>query len=506
MQLRNENMVMTYKTQQNIQSLSLSKFSTWVAVILSSLLFLAPLLPKQASATDIAPASAQSSGRYFRIALNKSAVVTLPADARDVIIGNNDIVDVVIRNKSTAYLFARKTGTTNIFFFDANNLQIMQIDLEVALDIAPLQNLLRRTIPGTHITVDILNSNIVLGGIAMNAQEAKIAVDLANEYIGQPTTTTNGLVTTTSGGGLIVNTIKIAGEDQVNLQVKVVEIQRDVLKQWGINFGAVLNAGSFAFNLSSLNPFSNIETSQGSGYGASFADGAGNGFTSIVRAMETDGMLHTLAEPNLTALSGQAASFKAGGEFPYQTCKVSPISRDCEVKFKEYGVGLDFTPTVLTEGRINLKIHTAVSELTDAQTGTTFEPFGVVAGHVPSVNVRAADTVLEIPDGGSMMLGGLIRENTRQTINGTPGLRKLPILGALFRSRDFISNQTELVVLVTPHIVRSVAQRQLELPDKNLNIATDSQTILMDRLNKLYGPKGKITNGKYSGKVGYIVE
>ena len=494
---------MTHKPLLKIQTASLAKFSTWAAAILASLLMLAPLLPKQASATDMSPSAtgAQSNGRYFRIALNKSAVVTLPADARDVIVGNNDIVDVVIRNKSTAYLFARKTGATNIFFFDANNQQIMQIDLEVALDIAPLQNLIRRTIPGTHITVDILNSNVILGGIAMNAQEAKIAVDLANEYIGQPTTTTNGLTTTTTGGGLIVNTIKIAGEDQVNLQVKVVEIQRDVLKQWGINFSAIINAGSFAFNLANINPFHNVDLSPGQGYGASFADGSGNGLTSVIRAMESDGMLHTLAEPNLTALSGQAASFKAGGEFPYQTCNIANGSRACEVKFKEYGVGLDFTPTVLTEGRINLKIHTAVSELTDIQFGSNYP-----AGSVPSVNVRAADTVLEIPDGGSMMLAGLIRESTRSKINGTPGLRKLPILGALFRSREFIQNQTELVVLVTPHIVRSVAQKQLEVPDKNLNLATDTQTILMDRLTKIYGPKGKISNGKYTGKVGYIVE
>ena len=499
---------MKYYQHPSIKTRSAAKFQAWAAAILSSLLLLAPLLPKQAAATDMTPsvASAQSSGHFFRVALNKSAVVTLPADARDVIVGNNDIVDVVIRNKNTAYLFARKIGATNIFFFDGNGQQVMQLDLEVALDTLPLLNLIKRTLPGTHITVDVLNANVVLGGVAMNAQEAKIAVDLANEYIAQAVTTTTSTATTTSGGGLIVNTIKIAGEDQVNLQVKVVEIQRDVLKQWGINFGAVLNAGSFAFNLSNMNPFANVDMSPGQGYGASIADGAGNGITSIIRAMESDGMLHTLAEPNLTALSGQSASFKAGGEFPYQTCILSAGSRTCEIKFKEYGVGLDFTPTVLNEGRINLKIHTAVSELTDIQAGTLATTLGQNAAGVPSVNVRAADTVLEIPDGGSMMLAGLIRESTRSKINGTPGLRKLPILGALFRSREFIQNQTELVVLVTPHIVRSVAQQQLIAPDKNFNLATDRQTILMDRLNKLYGPKDKVPNGKYTGKVGYIVE
>jgi pilus assembly protein CpaC len=291
------------------------------------------------------------------------------------------------------------------------------------------------------------------------------------------------------------------------LQVKMVEIQRDVLKQWGVNFGAALNAGAFAFNMANINPFSNVSIAPSQGFGGSISDGAGNSFTSIIRAMESDGMLHTLAEPNLTAVSGQAASFKAGGEFPYQTCSNSAGVRSCTVAFKEYGVGLDFTPTVLSAGRINLKIHTAVSELSQPQTGSmNGGGGGADGGAIPSLNVRAADTVLEIPDGGSMMLAGLIRESTRQTINGTPGLRNLPVLGNLFRSRDFISNQTELVVIVTPHIVRSAAQKELETPDKNFNVANDAQTIMLGRLNRVYGAKDKQPTGAYGGSVGYIVE
>jgi len=470
--------------------------------LFTSLILVAPIVPRSAIASDIAPASAQAeNGNFFRISLNKSAVVTLPAEAKEVIVGNTDIVDVQVRNKNTAYLFARKTGSTNIFFFDAKGNKVMALDLEVAVDTLALQNLIRRALPGTRITVDTLGANVVLGGIAMNALEAKTAVSLAGEYIGQPTITTTTTSTVSTGGGLIVNTIKILGEDQVMLQVKMVEIQRDVMKQWGVNFGAAINAGSFAFNLANINPFANVALSPSQGFGGSISDGAGNSFTSVIKAMESDGMLHTLAEPNLTAVSGQAASFKAGGEFPYQTCTESAASRQCTVAFKNYGVGLDFTPTVLSAGRINLKIHTAVSELSQPQTGSMDR-----AGAVPSLNVRAADTVLEIPDGGSMMLAGLIRESTRQNINGTPGLRNLPVLGALFRSRDFISNQTELVVIVTPHIVRSVAQRELESPDKNFNVANDAQTIMMGRLNRVYGAKASQPRGTYSGNVGYIVE
>ena len=213
--------------------------------------------------------------------------------------------------------------------------------------------------------------------------------------------------------------------------------------------------------------------------------------------MESDGLLRTLAEPNLTALSGQDASFKAGGEFPYQICDYSTKPATCDIKFKEFGVELSFTPVVLSEGRINLKIHTAVSELNTVQSGIQ---------NVPSVNKRSADTVLEMPNGGSMMLAGLIRESTRQNASGTPGLKKLPVLGALFRSRDFTSNETELVVIVTPHIVRSVSQQQLTSPDLNFQPSTERQALFFGRLNKKYSTGGKAPQGNYNGNVGFIVE
>jgi pilus assembly protein CpaC len=464
----------------------MAKLSAAAAAVLGSLLMVAPMLVQTARATDMGTSTSYDSGHHVRIGLGKSVVIHLPGDARDVIVGNTAIVDAVIRNKNTAYLFAHTTGQTNIFFLDANGQQIMALDIEVAQDTLSLTKLLQRALPGNHLTVDVINNSVVMGGTALNADEAKRAMDLATQFeVG------NG-----GDASKVVDTIKIAGEDQVMLQVKVVEMQRDVLKQWGINFAAVVNAGSFAFNLSNINPFTNSLLSPNGGYGAAFSSG-GTKLSGVLTAMESDGMLHTLAEPNLTAMSGQAASFKAGGQFPYQTCQFTSSGSNCEIAFKDYGVQLDFTPTVLTAGRINLQIHTVVSELASVNSG---------AQSIPSLTNREAKTVLELPDGGSMMLAGLIRETTRQNINGTPGLKKLPVLGALFRSRDFVSNQTELVVIVTPHIVRSVAQRQLESPDTNFNIATDRQTILMGRLNKVYGSPAKAPAGSYQGNVGYIVE
>lgn len=462
---------------------ALLKVSACASALLASLMF-APLMVNSAKATDVGVSSNPESGRFLRIGLGKSMIVHLPAEAKDVVVGNTDIVEALVRTKNVAYLFAKKIGQTNIFFFDANGQQIMNIDFEVALDPTSLQKLLQRTLPGTHIKVDAEGTNYVLTGMAMNPLEAKTAFDLA--------TNMNGA----GSDSKIINAMQIAGEDQVMLQVKIVEIQRDVLKQFGINFKALLSLGGFAFNLSTVNPFASSAISDANAVGLSGVSGANN-FSGIVRAMESDGLLRTLAEPNLTAVSGQAATFLAGGQFPYQLCDVSGGVRTCTISFKDYGVGLNFTPTVLTQGRINLKIHTEVSEISTVTSGTQ---------SIPSINTRKADTTLEMPDGGSMMLAGLIRETTKQTVNGTPGLKKLPILGALFRSRDFINNQTELVVMVTPHIVRSVSQKQLETPDKNFAPATDKQAIIFGRLNKIYGANGKAPEGTYQGNVGYIVE
>ncbi len=468
----------------------LMKISSCAAALLASLLVFAPTVSVPALATDMAPAATSegSASRFVRIGLDKSIVIHLPGDAKDVVVGNPDVVDAVIKTKNTAYLFARKPGQTNIFFFDANGTQIMSLDLEVALDTMPLKKLMQRTMPGSQITIDTMGKNVVLGGMALNAAEAKTAEDLAMQFIDS--------ASWFAGGGKIVNTIKIAGEDQVMLQVKIVEIQRDVLKQFGINFRALIDTGKFAFSLASINPFANGLLSPTGGYKASGASGGSN-FDSLITAMEGDGLLHTLAEPNLTAVSGQPASFLAGGEFPYQICNGSGANQTCQIAFKSFGVGLSFTPIVLSDGRINLKIHTDASELNTVLSGST---------NVPGLNKRSIDSVLEMPNGGSMMMAGLIRETTRQNINGTPGLKQLPVLGALFRSRDFIQNETELVVIVTPHIVRSVSQQQLSSPDENIAPVSDKQAIFMGRMNKLYGSAGKAPSGSYKGNVGFIVE
>jgi pilus assembly protein CpaC len=462
----------------------------WAALLLSSMVFVpvaGALLQKSAAASDLETiqSTAESDGQFVRIGLNKSIVVRLPANAQDVIVGNPEIVDAVVRSKNTAYLFARAIGQTNIFFFDEGGRQILNLDLEVAVDAMALQKLIQRSIPGTKITVEWADKNVVLTGTA-NAGDAKLAIDIAQNFAGISKDNMSKLG--------IVNAIKIAGEDQVMLKVRIVEVKRNVLKQFGVNLQALMSVGNLALNLQSFGPLAGT-----TGIKGIYDDGT-NTITGVIRAMETDGVLKTLAEPNLTAISGQSASFHAGGQFPTgNSCagqsSSGSSSTTCGVEFKDFGVSLSFRPLVLSEGRINLSITTDVSELSDLR-----------VNGIPGIDQRNASTVIELPSGGSMMLAGLIKDTTRQQIDATPGLKKLPVLGALFRSRDYTHDETELVVIVTPYLVGPVAEKQLSTPADRFNVPTDRQTILLGRLNKVYGTAGQNPDGVYHGTVGFIVE
>jgi pilus assembly protein CpaC len=228
-----------------------------------------------------------------------------------------------------------------------------------------------------------------------------------------------------------------------------------------------------------------------------------------MRAMESAGVIKTLAEPNLTAISGESATFIAGGEFPIPagyTCQ--PVTsagsvQQCQlsVAYKKFGISLNFTPVVLSEGRISLRVMTEVSEIS-AQNSVNLS--GVT---IPSIQTRRAETTLEVPSGGSMAMAGLIQNQTKQAVNGLPGLDQLPVLGQLFRSQDFVNNETELMVIVTPYVVRAVAQKELSRPDDGFAAASDSQSALLGRLNRLYGIAGRVEPvAGYETNFGFIID
>jgi pilus assembly protein CpaC len=437
----------------------------------------------RAADTEIVDAAgAVEQGRSLRLGLSKSAVIKLPAVAKDVIVGDTTLVDVILKNRTTAYLFARQAGQTNIFFLDEAGRQVLQLDLEVTLDTQALKGLLDRAIPGNAIQVDSSGNNVVLKGTVPSAEQGKKAQELAERFM----TSNQGEADS------VVNLLSISQGDQVMLKVRVVELKRTVLKQLGVNLeNGRLSIGNFNFD------FNNTTTLFEDAHilsGTAALAGPVLSVDATIKALESSGLATILAEPALTAVSGAPARFRVGGEYPYQNCEVG-TNTICNTEFRNYGISLDFTPTVLSEGRIALNIHTQVSDLAPNSYGDE-----------PVIDSREAQTSLEIPSGGSMMIAGLIRDSSRQRLAGTPGLRAVPVLGALFSNRAVEKNQTELVVIVTPYIVGPTGERELATPTDRFNVATDLQQVFLGRLNRVYGlPEGPTTT-KYHGQVGHIVE
>ncbi len=435
------------------------------------------------------------------IHLDKATIVDLPVDAADVLVANAEIVDAVIKTSRQTYLLGKKVGQTNIFFFDAGGKQLLNLEVCVERDIRPLISAINKYLPDSKVKVQAMKDNIILSGNVATAAMADKARDLAYRFVENPEN--------------VVNMITIDGGEQVMLKVKVVEMQRSIAKQFGVNLGATLVDGNTTFSLVSNNPFSLTGRALNSSVLSVLdVDPGGDRYNGDFRALERTGLVRTLAEPNLTAISGESANFLAGGEFPV------PVGRDRDgnvsIEFKPFGVGLAFTPVVLSEGRISLKISTEVSETSNdnsilANGGIAFDEDGnqiIVGGlNIPSLTVRRAETTLELPSGGSIVMAGLIKDQMKQSLDGIPGVKDLPVIGALARSRDFLSNQTELVVIVTPYLVGPTHESNLATPADKFAPPSDSDGNLLGRLNAVYGPgKDALGTKTLKGPVGFIVK
>lgn len=453
-----------------------------------------------ARAADIINIEPDESSRIVKIGLNKSMIVRLPVPARDVLVSGPKKVDAVVRTARTIYLMGLEVGQTNVFFFDADGRQILSLDVAVERDTAILQQTLQRLIPGATIEVEAMNDNVILTGTVSSAQQSRMAVDIAARFVAPVDGTTKD---EHSGVLRVINALTISGKDQVMLKVTVVEMQRTILKQLGVDLQAAFNLGATALSFATVNPFTLANgVLSNTNLAGSHTTNVGT-IGGVIRAMERDGLLRTLAEPTLTAVSGETANFLAGGEFPV------PVASDDDgitIEFKPFGVGLGFTPIVLSEGRINLKVSTEVSELTND--GFSLTPGATTASiTIPGLRVRRANTTVELPSGGSLVMAGLIQDEHKQQLNGVPGIKDVPVLGTLFRSRDFQNEETELAIIITPYVVEPVARSKLVAPDDGFNVATDRQGAFFGWLNKIYGANGTIApDGTYHGTVGFMVE
>ena len=455
----------------------------------------APLSAADRPSSVIQVAASEATSRFIALGIGKSVAIDLPADIKDVLVADPKIANAVVRSSRRVYMIGVTIGQTNIFFFDANGKQIAGFDIAVTRDLNGVRAALKQSMPNSDIRIEGVGDGIMLSGSAANAAEAQQAYDLATRLVGD--------------GAKVVNGISVRGRDQVMLKVTVAEVRRDVIKQLGVDLSGTFNYGTAVVNLNTQNPFS----ATGQTLSNTSLMGQFNNVTATLRAMDRAGVLRTLAEPNLTAISGETASFVAGGEFPIpnglscDTTKSPPLCQ-AQVDFKKFGVTLVFTPVVLSEGRISLKVMTEVSDLSPDNALTLAVPGSTQTLTIPSISTRRAETTVEIPSGGSLALAGMIQQKTKQQINGVPGLMQLPVLGSLFRSRDYINNQTELMVLVTPYVVRAVAQKQLSRPDDGFSDPNDQSTALLGRLNRIYGAagKGEPQPSEYHGKYGFILD
>jgi pilus assembly protein CpaC len=438
----------------------------------------------------------QMNARFLSLGVGKSIVIDLPRDIKDVLVADPKIANAVVRSAQRAYIIGAAVGQTNIVFFDSAGQQIAAYDIAVKRDLNGIRAALKQIVPNSDIQIDGLGEGVILTGTAANPIDAQQAGDLAARLTG--------------GADKVVNSIVVRGRDQVMLKVAVAEVARSIIKQLGIDLSANLTYGTAVVNFNNVNPFTVNNAALVPGNALTTSFGGAPTVQATLRAMESAGVVRTLAEPNLTAISGESATFISGGEFPIptgvtcQTTTAGAIGQCVQtVSFKKFGISLNFTPVVLTEGRISLRVMTEVSEISNENSlnggsgGTT----------IPSIKTRRAETTLEIPSGGSMAMAGLIQDQTKQAINGLPGLSQLPVLGTLFRSRDYINNQTELMVLVTPYVVRAVAQKDLSRPDDGFASASDPQSELLGTINRIYGVPGRVDPARnYRGAYGFITD
>lgn len=510
------------------------------AVALAPGFAVAQVEPPDASSMHITSGGGAHSARLV-LPFGKSAIIDLPADARDVLISNPQIADATVRTARRAYVIGRQIGQTNIFFFDAQGRQIANVEIRVEPDVDSLNDILHRQSPDTNIQAEAVNGSVVLSGTVRSAAEADHARQIAAQFI----------ATTGAGGGggaapdRVVNLIQVQGSEQVLVRVRVVEMSRTLVRQLGINlnyqdminqlvgsddFATVATRNGFSINGTALGgliasggvarnilrpdsyayPSGGVDPTIGTGdagvggyevdpqtgqitYGPAHIESSQR-TDAAVNAFERAGLLRVLAEPNLTAISGESARFLAGGEFPVP---VNSNDGQISVQFKPFGVGLAFTPVVMSGGRISLKVSTEVSELTSDgaistgdtpvrnSDGTTTVIRGIT---IPALQVRRAETTLEMSSGSSIVMAGLIQERTRHAMEGVPGVMNTPVIGSLFRSRDFLNNETELVVIVTPYLVRPTSPNQVRTPADGFRNPTEGESLLTGRLNHLYRP------------------
>jgi pilus assembly protein CpaC len=458
----------------------------------------APVMPDIAQAQSRAAVPMGAGAQLINLPRGSSMAIDLPSDARDVIVPNPVVAEAMLHSPRRITIIGLQPGETDAVVLDAAGRTILSLRVRVDAGVSALQDTLGRVMPGSQVRAEAVNDSIILTGPVNSPGEADRASQVARAFVSAPEK--------------VINMMTISGSDQVMVKARVIEVQRTAIKQLGLDVDAVLNSVGDGLSFAQSATFG-VSGSQLGGGILNYLDqsGDGNSLDTSIRAFERAGLVRILAEPNLTSVNGENAEFLAGGEFPV------PTGRDVDaatgqvtigIEFKPFGVRLAFRPIVLSQGRISLQLSTEVSELTQ-EGAFTLGGTADDALVIPALKVRRASSTVELPSGGSMMIAGLLREDTRQNIDQLPGIGSLPVLGALFRSRDYLSGETELVIIIEAYIVSPTSPGRLQTPADGLIIANDAQTILFGQLDQQYRPAGGATataSAGWTGPVGYVIE
>ncbi len=430
------------------------------------------------------PAPGESSrkpaAQVLSVPVNKTLPLPLPRAVRDVVIGNPEIADVIVRAADQIYIAGKTVGDTNVFLIGADNTVLRRIEISVRLDVESLKDALAQLLPDEAIEANGVGDSIVLSGQARSDGAAAQARNLARRYV--------------KGDDNIVSMIKIRTEQQVMLRVKVAEIQKTALKELGLKHsGLTFNIGSLA-----LNQQGTTKTAAADFAAVLTLSNVIDNLATTLSLLETQGLVRNLAEPNLVAVSGESANLLAGGEYPIPI----PDESGIKIEYKPFGVGLTFLPVVLDNGRISLKLETEVSAL-----GATTVTYG--NNTVPSFTVRRANSTVELPSGGSFMIAGLLQNDVTSALGGVPGIMDLPIIGALFKSTSFKRNESELVILVSAYLVKPSDPRNLVAPTDGFVVSHDLSRFLLGRLQDIYVRKPAqktLPAGGPQGPIGHIID
>jgi pilus assembly protein CpaC len=466
-----------------------------------------------------APATTSGLGygqnRNLSVPLFKSAVVMLSVSPKRISVGSPDIADILILRSTQLYVLGKDIGTTNVLLWDRSDNLIGTVNVEVTHDLASLKEKLHKILPDQSILVYSSQRNIVMAGTVSSMSAMNAALQMADGYLQQASTAVDSQEFESETAskredkavGKLINLMKVGGGQQVMLEVKIAEIARSELRSIDAQFNSIWKGSKWSFGganggatfppylnpdglltpaLPGINPWGPAVTSFNptdltigdKGLFASFVS-SDFLFNMALNVAKNKGLAKILAEPTLTTLNGQEASFLSGGEFPIP---VPQGDRAVTIEYKDFGVGLKFLPVVLGDGVINLTLSVNVSEISDSN-NVLINPITTGSAFViPALTKRSAQVTIELKDGQSIGIAGLISENVRETVDKFPGLGDLPILGQLFRSQSFIKGETELVIMVTPHLAKPISPNQIRLPTDSFIEPSDMEFYLMGRL------------------------